>query len=75
MGTLRCLGFIGVAGFRFVIDYLAEEVLQRPDHVREFLLRGDLDRLSQALCDAVTGGREQRDAESLEQDSLQSFLG
>ncbi len=43
---------------RFVIDYLADEVLARqPDEVRDFLLRtAVLDRLSGGLCDAVTGG-------------------
>ena len=50
-----------VAGFagddRYVVDYLADEVLSRqPDHVREFLLRTCvLDRLTGELCDAVTG--------------------
>ncbi len=54
-----------VAGFidaftgshRFVIDYLADEVLARqPAEVREFLLRtAVLDRLTGPLCDAVTG--------------------
>jgi LuxR family maltose regulon positive regulatory protein len=50
-----------IAGFagddRYIVDYLAEEVLQRqPDHVREFLLQTSLlDRLSGPLCDAVTG--------------------
>ncbi len=54
-----------VAGFidaftgshRFVIDYLADEVLARqPDDRREFLLRtAVLDRLTGPLCDAVTG--------------------
>ena len=50
-----------IAGFagddRFVVDYLAEEVLQRqPADVRRFLLwTSILDRLSGALCDAVTG--------------------
>ncbi|MCB0192060.1 MAG: tetratricopeptide repeat protein [Anaerolineae bacterium] len=40
---------------RFVIDYLAEEVLsQQPDHIRTFLLHTSvLDRLSAPLCDAV----------------------
>jgi LuxR family maltose regulon positive regulatory protein len=57
-----------VAGFisaftgsnRFVIDYLADEVLARqPPQVREFLLRtAVLDRLNGPLCDAVTGGTE-----------------
>ena len=52
-------GFI--AGFtgddRFVVDYLVEEVLERQsDDVRRFLLwTCILDRLTGALCDAVTG--------------------
>jgi LuxR family transcriptional regulator, maltose regulon positive regulatory protein len=42
---------------RYVLDYLAEEVLdQQSDQVREFLLETSiLDRLSGGLCDAVTG--------------------
>ena len=52
-------GFIaGFAGDdRYIVDYLAEEVLQRqPDHVRSFLLQTSiLDRLTGPLCDAVTG--------------------
>ncbi len=42
---------------RFVIDYLADEVLARqPDEVRHFLLRTSvLDRLTGPLCDAVSG--------------------
>jgi LuxR family maltose regulon positive regulatory protein len=52
-------GFIdGFAGDdRYVVDYLAEEVLQRQsDQVRAFLLQTCvLDRLSGPLCDAVTG--------------------
>ncbi len=42
---------------RFVIDYLADEVLARqPGEVRDFLLRtAVLDRLTGPLCDAVTG--------------------
>jgi hypothetical protein len=57
-----------VAGFisaftgsnRFVIDYLADEVLARQTpQVRDFLLRtAILDRLSGPLCDAVTGGTD-----------------
>ncbi len=51
-------GFIaGFAGDdRYVVDYLAEEVLQRqPESVRTFLLETSvLDRLSGSLCDAVT---------------------
>jgi LuxR family maltose regulon positive regulatory protein len=45
---------------RFVIDYLADEVLARqPAPVREFLLRtAVLDRLTGSLCDAVTGGTD-----------------
>ena len=52
-------GFI--AGFsgddRYIVDYLAEEVLHRqPDRVRSFLLQTSiLSRLSGPLCDAVTG--------------------
>ncbi|MHA6782029.1 LuxR C-terminal-related transcriptional regulator [Pseudonocardia saturnea] len=52
-------GFIaGFAGDdRYIVDYLAEEVLARqPDHVRRFLLQTSvLERLSGPLCDAVTG--------------------
>ena len=52
-------GFIaGFAGDdRYVVDYLAEEVLARqPDHVQAFLLQTCiLGRLSGPLCDAVTG--------------------
>lgn len=41
----------------FILDYLIEEVLQQqPDDVRSFLLQtAILNRLSGALCDAVTG--------------------
>jgi ATP/maltotriose-dependent transcriptional regulator MalT len=52
-------GFIaGFAGDdRYVVDYLAEEVLARqPDRVQAFLLQTSiLARLSGPLCDAVTG--------------------
>ncbi len=52
-------GFIdGFAGDdRYVVDYLAEEVLARqPDRVQAFLLQtAILGRLSGPLCDAVTG--------------------
>ncbi len=50
-----------IAGFagddRYVVDYLAEEVLARqPTDVRDFLLTTSLlERLSGPLCDAVTG--------------------
>jgi LuxR family maltose regulon positive regulatory protein len=53
-------GFI--AGFtgddRYIVDYLAEEVLHRqPPPVRDFLLHTSLlSRLNGPLCDAVTGG-------------------
>lgn len=42
---------------RFVLDYLADEVLTRqPAHVRDFLLRTSvLDRLTGSLSDAVSG--------------------
>jgi len=42
---------------RHIVDYLAEEVLQRqPEQVRTFLLQTSiLSRLSGGLCDAVTG--------------------
>ena len=42
---------------RYIVDFLAEEVLQRqPGHVQQFLLQTSiLDRLSGPLCDAVTG--------------------
>jgi len=52
-------GFIaGFAGDdRYIVDYLAEEVLHRqPEDVRSFLLETSiLARLSGPLCDAVTG--------------------
>ncbi|MDQ1493886.1 MAG: hypothetical protein QOG69_369, partial [Actinomycetota bacterium] len=50
-----------IAGFagddRYIVDYLAEEVLQRqPEHVKQFLLQTSiLDRMSGPLCEAVTG--------------------
>ena len=49
------MGFAG--DDRYIVDYLAEEVLQRqPQDVKHFLLQTSiLDRLSGALCDAVTG--------------------
>ena len=42
---------------RYVLDYLAEEVLERQgEQVRTFLLETSvLERLSGPLCDAVTG--------------------
>ena len=70
-----------VAGFidaftgsnRFVIDYLADEVLARqPAEVREFLLRTSvLDELADSLCDAVTAGVDSgRMLEKLERGNL-----
>ena len=70
-----------VAGFieaftgsnRFVIDYLADEVLARqPAQVRDFLLgTAVLDRLTGPLCDAVTGGTDgARMLEDLERGNL-----
>jgi LuxR family maltose regulon positive regulatory protein len=59
MGRDDVAGFIdGFAGDdRFIVDYLAEEVLARQtDAVRAFLLRtAILSRLTGPLCDAVTG--------------------
>ncbi len=70
-----------VAGFidaftgsnRFVIDYLADEVLARqPPDVRDFLLRtAVLDRLTGPLCDGVTGRADgTRMLADLERDNL-----
>ncbi|MGH3383781.1 MAG: LuxR C-terminal-related transcriptional regulator [Nocardioidaceae bacterium] len=70
-----------VAGFiaaftgsnRFVIDYLADEVLARqPAQVRDFLLRtAVLDHLTGPLCDAVTGRTDgTRTLEDLERGNL-----
>ncbi|HEX8346804.1 MAG TPA: LuxR C-terminal-related transcriptional regulator [Actinoplanes sp.] len=57
-------GFIaGFAGDdRFVVDYLVKEVLNRqPEQARRFLLKTSvLDRLTGALCDAVTGDGDGR---------------
>jgi LuxR family maltose regulon positive regulatory protein len=63
LAALSLQGQADVPGFvasfsgshRHVVDYLAEEVLQRqPEHVRAFLLQtAVLDRLSGPLCDAV----------------------
>ena len=52
---------------RFVLDYLAEEVLQRqPEHVQRFLLHtAILERMCAPLCDAVVG-----DAAAKGQDTL-----
>jgi LuxR family transcriptional regulator, maltose regulon positive regulatory protein len=58
---------------RFVLDYLADEVLARqPPHLRDFLLTtAVLSRLHGPLCDAVTGSTGgQRRLEQLERDNL-----
>jgi LuxR family transcriptional regulator, maltose regulon positive regulatory protein len=58
-GQSDVAGFVASfsGGHRYVLDYLAEEVLDRqPEPLREFLLETSvLDRLSGPLCDAVTG--------------------
>jgi LuxR family maltose regulon positive regulatory protein len=66
-----------IAGFagddRFIVDYLAGEVLHRqPESVRQFLLQTSvLDRLHGSLCDAVTGTIGGKAAlESLDQQNL-----
>lgn len=48
---------------RYIVDYLAEEVLSRqPTQVRDFLLQTSiLDRLSGPLCQAVTGNPASQD--------------
>ncbi len=65
LAALSLRGYDDAAGFvaafsgshRYVLDYLAEEVLERQDEqLRTFLLETSvLDRLSGPLCDAVTG--------------------
>ena len=65
LAALSLRGQNDVAGFvakftgshRYILDYLAEEVLEQQDEqVRAFLLETSvLDRLSGPLCDAVTG--------------------
>jgi len=58
---------------RHIVDYLAEEVLQRqPERVRSFLLQTSiLDRLSGPLCDAVTGRADGRELlDTLERGNL-----
>ena len=58
---------------RYVLDYLAEEVLERqPARLRTFLLETSvLERLSGALCDAVTGRPgSQALLEQIERDGL-----
>ncbi len=80
--SLRGLGTASSAAFidafagsnRFVVDYLAEEVLERqPPAMQDFLLHTALlDRLSGPLCDALTGepGTGQATLEALERANL-----
>jgi LuxR family maltose regulon positive regulatory protein len=51
---------------RFVLDYLAEEVLARQEpEIQEFLLKTSiLERMSASLCDAVMGDSGKRDSDS-----------
>jgi LuxR family maltose regulon positive regulatory protein len=58
---------------RFILDYLAEEVLnQQPEKIQQFLLQTSiLEKLSASLCDAVTGRTDSREIlESLERSNL-----
>ncbi len=58
---------------RYVVDYLAEQVLQQqPESVRSFLLKTSiLERLTGPLCDALTGQADGRDTlERLEKANL-----
>ncbi len=81
LAALSLRGQSDVAGFvaaftgshRYVLDYLAEEVLERqPAQVHAFLLDTSvLDRLSGELCDAVTGRPgSQALLEQIERDGL-----
>jgi LuxR family transcriptional regulator, maltose regulon positive regulatory protein len=58
-GRTNAAGFVAAfsGSHRFVLDYLADEVLDgQPGQVRAFLLETSvLERLSGELCDAVTG--------------------
>ena len=58
-GRTDTAGFVAAfsGSHRFVLDYLADEVLDgQPEQVRAFLLETSvLERLSGELCDAVTG--------------------
>ncbi len=60
-------------GHHYIVDYLVEEVLNRqPNPKQEFLLQTSiLERLSGALCDALTGRRDgQKLLEGFENDNL-----
>jgi LuxR family transcriptional regulator, maltose regulon positive regulatory protein len=81
LAALSLLGHPDTAAFveefsgshRYVLDYLAEEVLDRqPEPLRDFLLETSaLERLSGPLCDAVTGRSDsQALLEQLERSNL-----
>jgi LuxR family maltose regulon positive regulatory protein len=81
MAALSIQGREDLSGFvrafagshRFVIDYLAEEVLSKQDEdMRTFLLQtAILDRMSDSLCNAVTGREDSQPLlNRLEQDNL-----
>ncbi len=81
MAALSMQGRADTAGFiqaftgshRFILDYLAEEVLhQQPERVRHFLLQTSiLDKLCGPLCDAVTGEDDGKEMlEALERGNL-----
>ena len=81
LAALSLRGRSDVAGFvdaftgshRYILDYLAEEVLERQTpELRRFLLETSLlDRLSGPLCDAVTGrGDSQARLEQVERAGL-----
>ena len=58
---------------RFVMDYLAEEVIQeQPDQLQQFIMQTSiLGRMSGSLCDAVTGqSKGQESLEILEESNL-----
>jgi LuxR family transcriptional regulator, maltose regulon positive regulatory protein len=76
LAALSMRGHQDIAGFiqtfagdhRYIVDYLAEEVLQRqPESIRNFLLRTSiLDRLNGPLCDAVMGNQQEDSSTRLE---------
>jgi LuxR family maltose regulon positive regulatory protein len=81
LAALSMRGREDVSGFvesfsgsnRHVLDFLAEEVLERqPEGVREFLLKTSvLERMSAPLCDALTGRDDgQEMLERLERENL-----
>lgn len=81
MAALSMQGRADTAGFiqaftgshRFILDYLAEEVLhQQPERIRSFLLQTSiLDKLCGPLCDAVTGEDDGKEMlEALERGNL-----